>query len=385
MEKAGRKRVLLLFLAVAMLTAGCGGGSGSTSDSASSYSSDDSGASNYAEDYEADYEAGDMEVSGAENGGGEDAAADSAGDRKLVYTSSVRIDTLEFEKSCDTLDEMIDRCGGFIESKSVEDDGAYSYYVYDDEQETLRHTLTATIRVPSENYDSFMSGISELGDVRTETENVENMTPQYGTLQSQLEIYEQEYDRYMEMLGDVSDDSVVLQIKEDITQISVEIATIKSQMAAIDTDVEYSTVDIVIQEVSKYQEERDKSTFVGRLKGTLSDSWDGLLGLLEGLLFFLILNWYKLLILVILVFAVVKFVKWRKKKRLKKERERGYAYGQVPNNGYPMPPNMPTGGNVPPVNRTVQGAAEKPTAEPGAQTGQAPPESSSDGANENNK
>lgn len=237
--------------------------------------------------------------------------------KKLVYESTIRIDTLEFNEACLTFNDLVNTYHGFIETKTVEDNGGYSVYIYDNDIE-LQHTLRATVRIPSDKYDDFMSKISDIGDVRTSTENVTNMTQTYGTLQAQLEIYETEYNRYLDMLSETTDEATMLAIQEDLTQISVEIATIKSQMAYIDTDVAYSTIDIVIQEVSEYEEERDTSTFGHRLKNTLIESWNELLEFLEDVLFAIILNWYRVLFLIAVIMLIVKFMRWKKNHKKRK-------------------------------------------------------------------
>jgi hypothetical protein len=231
---------------------------------------------------------------------------------KLVYESRVSIDTLEFTKSCEEFKSMIREYKGFIETQKITDDGDYRVYIYDTD-ETIHHRLNATIRIPSEHYSEFMSEISGLGDVRSSEETVQNMTQKYGTLQAQLEIYETEYDSYMAMLSNAKDDATKLEIRKSLTEIAVCIATIKSQMSTIDTDVAYSIVHVIINEVEKYQEEKDESTFKNRLLNTIETSKEEALEFIEYTLFAIILNWYKVLFVIVfatvIMFLFAKFIK----------------------------------------------------------------------------
>ena len=246
--------------------------------------------------------------------------------QKLVYTANVEIDTLNFDESCNSLFVAVDEAGGFIENKSIYDDGGDRYYYdYDDDasKSALRHTMSATVRIPSEKYDEFMSKTSSLGNIRNSTENVENMTRQYGTLQSQLEIYETEYQNYMEMLSTAESDEAKIQIKNELTDIAVQIADIKNSMSYIDVDVDYSKITVCIREVSKYTVVKEESTFWARLADTFETSIDEFGEFLENVLFAIILNWYKWLFTIFVFWIICKVIRlFIKKSDAKKNKKK---------------------------------------------------------------
>lgn len=156
-----------------------------------------------------------------------------------------------------------------------------------------------------------------LGVVTESESQVTNMTRQYGTLKAELEIYETEYERYLKMFDEVSEDSAMLAIQEKLTELSLDIARTKSEMAVIDTDATYSTVEMRIQEVTAF--EQKESGFFNRLLKVLSQSWQGMLSFFEAVLFFFILHWYKLLLFFLIILFIVKFIK---KYQVKSEQER---------------------------------------------------------------
>lgn len=156
-----------------------------------------------------------------------------------------------------------------------------------------------------------------LGVVTESESQVTNMTRQYGTLKAELEIYETEYERYLKMFDEVSEDSAMLAIQEKLTELSLDIARTKSEMAVIDTDAIYSTVEMRIQEVTAF--EQKESGFFNRLLKVLSQSWQGMLSFFEAVLFFFILHWYKLLLFFLIILFIVKFIK---KYQVKSEQER---------------------------------------------------------------
>lgn len=278
----------------------------------------------------------DVEYSGSTMGQDDDSAGmhkNNSSSIKLVYESKVTIDTLDFVTSCALFDDLVDKYNGFIESKSIQDDAGYVSYVYGDSRDDKRHTLIATVRIPADNYTAFMSETSDIGDIRSSKEDVTNMTQTYGTLTAQLEILETEYDSYMRMLDEATEDGIRLQIKENLTEIAVNIATIKSNLSSIDMDVDYSTIRITIQEVEEYEEDVDDSTFLSRLKNTVKTSWEELLDFLENILFTIILEWYVWLFYIIVIMIIVKVVKRIKNRKTEKSGKSAFSRRKVEQTG----------------------------------------------------
>jgi len=254
---------------------------------------------------------------GAADGAGEDAQAFEAQDKILVYEGAVAIETMEFEDTVRAFKKAVQECGGFLEEEQSY--GAGSQYAEESfYSEQNSKTFLATARIPSETYQDFMEKAEGLGKVTESNSKVTNMTRQYGTLKAELEIYEAEYERYLKMFEEVSDDKAMLAVQEKLTELSLEVARTKSEMAAIDTDAMYSTVNVSVYEVEAYKE--NGAGFSARLRNVLAESWEGMVGFFEGLLFFFILNWYKLLLLFLIIFLIIKFVhRYQKKNNLKRQ------------------------------------------------------------------
>lgn len=222
----------------------------------------------------------------------------------LVYRGNLSIDTLKFEQSVESFKKLLEQAEGFVETESYSDDGSEGYYAA--EEQDKRNIYTATVRVPSSRYDSIMNEAGSLGDVRSKSSRAENVTQQYATYQSEIKIYEAEYQRYLKLLEKAKEDQYALQIEQNLFDLQVKIADIKAGITNIETDVAYSYIDITLREVKKYQEEPEKTdTFLDRLKNTCADSWDTFLYFLENILFVLIYTWYYLA--AIAVFAILLF------------------------------------------------------------------------------
>ena len=85
-------------------------------------------------------------------------------EEKLVYTSTVDIQTKNMTKALDSIYDLIDRYGGIIQTKKLRDtDSIY----YDDEYVayygTSRKSASSAyifVRIPQEHYEEFLSGLN---------------------------------------------------------------------------------------------------------------------------------------------------------------------------------------------------------------------------------
>ena len=239
-----------------------------------------------------------------------------------VYRGHIEIDTLEFNRSVEDFKQLLNQAGGFVEKEDYSDKGERYGEYYAVEENEKHNSYTATIRVPSAEYNTVMDGAGNLGDVRSKTSNVQNVTQQYGTYQSQIKIYEAEYQRYLKLLEKASEDQYALQIEQKLFDLQVKIAEIKSAITNLETDVAYSYIDVTLTEVKKYQEHPEKTdTFLDRLIQTCKTSWNVFLFLLEKILFCIIYTWYYIAFILLVLFVIFKVQRKRPQSREKTKKK----------------------------------------------------------------
>lgn len=239
-------------------------------------------------------------------------------DEKLIYHSTILMETVDFDKTIHSFQKSIESLGGFIEYENYSNQIDFDYLsksMYSDYEKfnsaTEDRSYRATVRIPSGKYNQFLTNTEKIGNVTGKESNVTNVTTEYQDLQTQLEIYEAKQKRLVQQLEKASD-KLALQIEEKLTDIQIKIAQLHNRVDSIDTDVNYSTVEITINEVSEYQEEpRSDDTFLDRLKNTISDSAESFLFTLEMLLLLFIRLFPYLVVLVIIVAL------WVRRKRKK--------------------------------------------------------------------
>ena len=104
---------------------------------------------------------------------------------KIIYSADVNLETTEFEATLGKISALVDEYGGWIESSSIS--GANYYSI--SRGNTYNRNATYTIRIPCDDFDTVMSGISALGNVPYSHIYTENVTSQYYDTQARIDSY----------------------------------------------------------------------------------------------------------------------------------------------------------------------------------------------------
>lgn len=287
----------------------------------------------------------------------------------LVYSCNMTIDTLDFATTVDGFRALLDQYGGFIETENYGDGGAYGRW-YSETAEKWQ-SYSATVRVPSRNYDAFCNSTGTLGDLRSKNASVQNLSSEYSDLSTSLEIYEAKEERYIALLAGISEDEYAVAVERELTDLQIEIARIKSRMNKISMDVSYSYVYITINEVKRYVSEPVVTdTFFDRLKNTVSDTWIGFVEFWESLLFWIIGILPYLVLIALLVFILFVILKKRIARRVRLLQE-----GAAQNTAQmAQMTQTPQAAQTPQTAQTAQPAQPAQIVPPAEETGESPAE-----------
>ncbi|MBR4513535.1 MAG: DUF4349 domain-containing protein [Lachnospiraceae bacterium] len=227
----------------------------------------------YMGDYAYEDEGVSLKSAGAASGSGENpniadvSQLSKIDTEKLVYRCSLSFETLNYNESVIKLRNLINSYNGFMENEDV------NTYIRDGK---TYYNYSATIRVPSASYESFVNGTADVGDLKNKSQNVENLSQEYGDISAELEVLETKRESYLEMMKEakkLEDMENLLMIDDRITDVEIQINRIKTRLNRIDNDVAYSYVNVNISEVEKY-EEPVAETFGERLSRGLKNGWE---------------------------------------------------------------------------------------------------------------
>lgn len=92
-------------------------------------------------------------------------------DAKLIRRAYLQVQTETFDQAVQALEKMVAECGGYFQSASVEGGSLRN--------QNATRWGNYTIRLPQEQFDTFLGRTGELGYVTSQSENSENVSQQY--------------------------------------------------------------------------------------------------------------------------------------------------------------------------------------------------------------
>ena len=218
---------------------------------------------------------------------------------KLVYRCDLSFESLNYDESVEKIRSLIREYGGFVENEDVNQSSAGR------NGEKL-YTYSATIRVPSSNYESFLAGTGDVGELKNKSQNVDNMTKVYTNLKAELEVLETKRQSYLEMMKEaktLNDMDTLLMIDERLTQVEISINQLKTQMNQIDNDVAYSYISISIREVKEY-EEAPAESFGEEVGQSLRNGWDNFVDWLRDMVVYITGHLPQIFISIVIILLV---------------------------------------------------------------------------------
>ena len=319
-----KKRKIALIVSVVMLAlslASCGRSAGSSyqadrnKGSAAMESAEEAAAPEAA--YDAAYESGEYDTADFDaTAEGPAAAGDDDGGTyenqdKIVYSCSVSIQTLEYEESAKKIREAVKSAGGFLASEQESDDD-YNWYEYDAAGTASggNRMLELTVRIPTEKYDAFVESFDDFGKVLSKIQNAENISKTYNDTQSVIKTLETEEERLQSMMDKAETIEEMISVEQRLTEVQTELNRYRTNLAAMDTDIAYSTVSISLREVRRIDDPvREEDTFGQHVKKIFVRAWENFAAFWRNLVYVLIWILPGLIVIAIALFIVLFFTR----------------------------------------------------------------------------
>ncbi|MCR5772592.1 MAG: DUF4349 domain-containing protein [Butyrivibrio sp.] len=299
-------------LALALIVTGCGG------------SSKESTSYTYEEAIESDVSMGaeydSMEVADS-NGTDSQTTVEvdessQVSDRKLITTSRISAETINFEDTITWVESKTAELGGYVESSSISVSGGYYY----NEKYRDLHYADYTIRIPEDKLDSFLEDVDSITNITSQNKNVEDVTLTYTDMVARQEALESEKEALQRLMDSAENMEDIITIQSQLTDVQYQIDSIKSQLRVYDNKIDYSTIYLTLREVEpddltvteqKSAFERIKDGFTTSLKSTGEFIVEFIIAV--------IINLPQIILLVVIIVIIVKLVKHNKKSKAKKQ------------------------------------------------------------------
>ena len=227
-----------------------------------------------AEEY---YYGADMEMSMTQSAG--DGGTVISG-QKLIRTASLEMETLDFETTNQTLTDLVEKMGGYMESSNIRNrSSGYRHANY-------------VIRIPAERYEDFLNQAGSLCHETWRSTSQEDISEMYYDTQGRLKTQQIKLERLQDLLARAESMEDIITIESAISETEMLIDSYSGTLRHYDGKVDYATVNISLREVYKYSNTEEAPTgFVSRLSNSFSNGWSNFVDAMEDLAVSLAYGW----------------------------------------------------------------------------------------------
>ncbi|MHB8963939.1 MAG: DUF4349 domain-containing protein [Saccharofermentanales bacterium] len=208
--------------------------------------------------------------------------------RKIVFTASLRIETLRYDDSISDFEELVADSLGYVQESRVETSSGING------SQSLR-TATYTVRIPSDQLKQFRNAMGDIGTITLNTITGDDVTDQYFDAQSRLSSLRVQETRLLELLEEAASLEDILEIEDRLSEVRYDIESLTGTLAKLDSLVDMSTVTVEIYEVEALSEPVPEN-FFGQVSSVFKKSISALVETLK---------MFSLVIVAVLPFAVI--------------------------------------------------------------------------------
>ncbi len=304
-----KKKLALMIASILSVSvlAGCGGSSSSSSYDKMTdepVAAAEGAAYDYSDEGAWDYESAPVEAkstaAGADNSAPSDSEILSNSNRKLIKNVNMTVETREFDSLVANVMDRIESLGGYAESTDISGNSYNSY----------GNTRNAFIvaRIPANNLSAFVDQLENETNITSKNESAEDVTLQYADVEAHKESLKIEQQRLNQLLEQADNLENIIELENRLTEVRYEIESYESRLRTMNNQVEYSTVNLSINEVKEYTPEPVEELSFGEriargFTESCADAWEAIQDFTVGFVSFL-----PMLIVILIILGVIFFI-----------------------------------------------------------------------------
>lgn len=231
---------------------------------------------------------------------------------KVITVINMNIETIEYEKTLDKLNQLIEVNDGYVVNSEISYDNRISdrYSQYD------RYAYLE-IRIPKANVSNFKKSIPDIGNITNEYTSKQDVTKYYKDTESRIKVLETKEERLLSLLEKAEKIEDILAIENQLSDVISQKESLKAELQGLDERVDFTTFSISIHEVNKLSSSAGVNAgFFTKLKAAFSQAINNFYIFVEQLVLFIVSNIFFLLLIAVIIYVIVKFGIRRNKKRI---------------------------------------------------------------------
>lgn len=231
---------------------------------------------------------------------------------KVITTITMNIETLEYEKTLDKLNQFIEANDGYVVNSQVSYDNKISarYREYD------RYAYYE-IRIPKDKVSSFKKSLPDIGNITNEYTSKQDVTKYYKDTESRIKVLETKEERLLSLLERAEKIEDILAIENQLSDVIFQKESLKAELQGLDERIDFSTFYISIYEVNKLSSSAGVNAgFFTKLKAAFNDAINKFYIFIEQLVLFIVSNIFFIILLGVIIYVIVKYGMKRNKKKI---------------------------------------------------------------------
>ncbi len=247
-------------------------------------------------------------------GGGESGSSFSQnyGGHKVISTYEMELRTDAFDAHYEALVSKAKAMGGYVQYGNV---WGTKPEVYGDSGRTAE----LTFRIPAEQAEAFLTFAEGNGEVVRQSVNTEDVTLDYYDRETRLEVLRTQLDRLQSILVETDNLADIIQLEQAISDVTLEIEQMTTQLRRYDDLIDYATVHIYLYEESLIAGPAATKGFGERVSEGFRSNLSGVGVFLENSLVWLISALPVLVLLAVIALVVILIVRAICRKRKNKQ------------------------------------------------------------------
>lgn len=184
---------------------------------------------------------------------------------KIIRTADLRLQTTDFDAATAALDALTAANQGYIESSDLSYGGYYS---------DGSRWGEFTVRVPRENFDAFLSAVGDVAHVVSRNTGKQDVGEAYYDAELHLKTLEVKHERLLELLEKAELMEDILTLESALSDVEYQIQQYSSTLKRYDGLIDFSTISITLQEVTRVTENPTEADPVSvRIGAAFASGW----------------------------------------------------------------------------------------------------------------